>query len=90
MRGAIVVQVSTGKTGYTGKAHFDNIKPIYVHMYNATVAIESFTRSAPADSAPINLMPTRPLIKKFADTFTEGPIAQSPNVMSTHALWGIL
>ena len=70
MCGAIVVQVSTGKTDYTGKAHFDNIKPITnAQIYNVTVPIESFTRSAPVDSASTNVMPTRPPMEKFADTF---------------------
>ena len=50
--------------------------------------IKSFTRSAPVDSASTNVMLTRTLMAKLADTFTVGPIAQSPDVMPTHVPMG--
>ena len=86
MCGDIVVQVSTGNTVYTGKAHFDNINQINTQIYNATVPIEFITRFVPVDSVSTNVTSTHAPMGESVHALA--PIVHTHDVMPTHAPMG--
>ena len=88
MCGDIVVQVSTGKIIFTGKAYFDQTKPINTQIYNVTVPIESIEQPTPADVVPI--VDTPDVMPKPAPILYTPDVApiMPPVVMPSHTSYG--
>ena len=82
MRGVIVVQVSTGRTVYTGKVHFDKVKPVDTRVYNVTVPVNAIANFDNEDDD--TLLRPSPLFKSGeVETFIDKYAASLQEVRTT-------